>query len=81
MTLQSEAQSVANAALYIDDWKQTCTDPLPKGLNIQPIALVDAERSVPELAYANFLHNNSSTSDWLALHVMMIPCVYVYETL
>lgn len=72
-TLTSEAQSVASSTGDVSSWKDTCI----KTLQIPADRLEKTDRSVAELAYANYLQNNASISDWFNLHVIMIACVYV----
>lgn len=70
--LKSEVQSVGNSYGYAKEWHDTCVSTL--GI---PESRFTDERSVAELAYANFLQNNARLEDWFNLHVIMIACDYV----
>ena len=71
-TLESEVASVGRSYGYAEDWYKTCIETL----NIDPSRFED-DRSIAELAYANFLQNNTRTEDWFNLHVIMIACYWV----
>ena len=72
-TLGIEAKSVASSFGYVLDWLKVCKE----SLGIKQDRIDDEERSVAELAYANYLQNNAGIDDWFNLHVIMIACTYV----
>jgi len=73
LTVQSEAAALysdANSTIsfaesYVTELQGKATD------------LVEGNRNVPELAYANLLQSSATKEDWFNLHVIEIPCVYV----
>jgi thiaminase len=71
-TLSEEATSTGKSWTYAAEWADTCVNML----GISPSRLQQTDRSVAELAYANYLQNNSLINDWFKLHVIMIACVY-----
>ena len=50
-----------------------------KRIGLTPDRIQSTERSVAELAYANYLQINASRDNWFSLHVIMIACAYVRE--
>ncbi|KAI9723054.1 MAG: hypothetical protein M1812_001503 [Candelaria pacifica] len=72
-TLSSEAQGVGKSTGYVTDWMTTCVTQL----GVNPQRFTTEERSVAELAYANYLQNNAKADDWFNLHVIMVACTYV----
>ncbi|KAI0772500.1 hypothetical protein BD413DRAFT_44811 [Trametes elegans] len=76
-TLESETPSVGRSYEWVVDWLQTCTE----DLGIDPDVIATTERAIAELAYSNFLQNNTRTEDWFDLHVIVIPCVFGWSKL
>ena len=91
--LRAEVGSIGNQFQnYVDKWFNGTIVPLKKQvqpelanlLGEQLVAKVQEEiqgtdRSVAELAYANFLQNNANHDDWFNTHVIMIACTYVSD--
>ncbi|KAI0653726.1 hypothetical protein C8Q70DRAFT_1059043 [Cubamyces menziesii] len=75
--LKTELQSVSHTYGDAEGWKKTCID----DLGIDSAVFNTAERSVAELAYANFLQNNCRMEDWFNLHVIVIACIYGWSVL
>ena len=71
-TLAAEAKSIGSSPSYVADWLANC-----KEMNISDDRIESEERSVAELAYANWLQINASRGDWFNAHVIMIGCAYV----
>lgn len=40
--------------------------------------LAEENRSIAELAYGSVLQNAESVEDWYNLHIIVIPCIYVW---
>ena len=70
-----EVESISKVPGYITDWLDSCMCQI--GISAERIA--QEERSVAELAYANYLQVEASREDWFNGHVIMIACVYVSE--
>lgn len=70
--LKAESESVSKDYGYTETWHTTCI----KDLGIDESRFKE-DRSVAELAYANFLQNNSRVDDWFNLDVILIVCLYV----
>ena len=89
--LREEARSIGNQfENNVDWWMNANIVPLATELfkdlaNLQEKERIEkvrtdvlaTDRSVAELAYANFLQNNASHDDWFNMHVIMIACTYV----
>ena len=71
-TLATEAQSIGRLPDYVGQWVDLC-----KRIGITPDRISSEERSVAELAYANYLQINATRDDWFNAHVIMIACAFV----
>ncbi|MCJ1452014.1 hypothetical protein MMC28_002354 [Mycoblastus sanguinarius] len=69
--LVAEAESVGRMPAYMSSWMDMC-----KRIGLTPDRIQSTERSVAELAYANYLQINASRDNWFSLHVIMIACAY-----
>ena len=63
------------------DWYKTCLepesdDPNSGGLGLQAEDFM-VERTIGELAYSQYLLNNSRSDDWYNLHIILIGCYWV----
>ncbi|KAL9102189.1 MAG: hypothetical protein Q9163_002637 [Psora crenata] len=75
-TLTAEAQSIGRLPDYVAEWMESC-----KQIGVTPEQIQSQERSVAELAYANYLQINASRDDWFNSHVIMIACAYGWSKL
>ena len=72
--MKVEAESIGKLPKYVGDWMELC-----KRIGLTPEQIAAEERSVAELAYANYLQINASRDDWFKAHVIMVACAYVSE--
>ncbi|KAI9687034.1 MAG: hypothetical protein M1822_002444 [Bathelium mastoideum] len=89
--LEKEAKSLGTQfSGSIDPSLESTIKPLMEDLGIGVKSIPDKKirsevlktnRSVAELAYANFLQNNANHTDWFNLHVIMIACSYGWSKL
>ena len=71
-SMAAEAHSIGRLPEYVGSQLEMC-----KRIGIKPEQIALEERSVAELAYANYLQTNASRDDWFNAHVIMIACAYV----
>ncbi|EIN03265.1 heme oxygenase-like protein [Punctularia strigosozonata HHB-11173 SS5] len=71
--LDNELASVSRTTSYVKDWFQTCINNL--GVTESQFKV---ERSIAEIAYAQFLQNNARSDDWYNLHVILIGCYWAW---
>jgi hypothetical protein len=74
-TLKAEAEAVLSDANYAISAGQSYVT----ALHGKATDLAEGNRNVPELAYGNVLQNSASQEDWFNMHVLIIPCIYVYR--
>lgn len=76
--LSDELDSVHKSLnAYVRDWYITCLTPeADGGFGLQE-ADFQVERTVGEVAYGQYLMNNSRTDNWYNLHVILIGCYWV----
>ena len=70
-----EVESISKVPGYVTGWLHSCM----QKIRISPERIAQEERSVAELAYANYLQVEASREDWFNGHVIMIARVYVSE--
>ena len=71
-SMAAETHSTGRLPEYVSGQLEMC-----KRIGFTPEKIALEERSVAQLAYANYLQINASRNDWLKPHVMMIACAYV----
>ena len=71
--LVAESQSIGSDATYAKTWRYTdCAD-----MHIPDSDFDTTSRSVPEMAYGNYLQSIAHVDNWFSLHVILIACNYV----
>jgi len=71
--LDKELASVAGTTTWVKDWFKTCVEDL--GISEDQFKV---ERTVAEIAYAQFLQNNARSDDWYNLHIILIGCYWAW---
>ena len=76
--LSSELDSVHRSLnSHVKGWYITCLKPESEGgLGLSPEDF-EVERCIGELAYSQYLLNNSRSDNWYNLHIIMIGCYWV----
>ena len=62
---------------YVKDWYITCLKPESEGGLGLKREDFQVERTVEELAYGQYLLNNSRSSSWYNLHIILTGCYWV----
>jgi thiaminase len=70
--LKEEAASIGRLPDYVAEWMGMCDK-----LGITEEQIHGTERSIAELAYANYLQIEATRDDWFDSHVVMVACAYV----